>query len=239
MPTILTEQQAFPWNIELALLRPDLTEDEIYSSCVEAVEYGIPRVSVYTHWLRLAGTQVSTVAIVAPFGMCHDAVKEREAALAVDLGASEIDVTINIAEFLRGSQNVLMNGVKRVVRAAQHVPVRVCIAAEYVPRHEHGLQFYEGWRWNLCSAIRDIGAKAIRTHSSLSAERIDAFALGYLKRSAEFEDRKAEIHVCGSVHTYAQAKELLDAGASRICSDRAVDIIKGYPEEESGASEEE
>ena len=96
--------------IDHTLLKPEATAADIRRLCAEARQYGFASVCVNPCWVRLAaaeldGAEVKVCAVVGfPLGANATETKSFEAVLALEQGAREIDMVINIGE-LKGRMN--------------------------------------------------------------------------------------------------------------------------------------
>jgi deoxyribose-phosphate aldolase len=102
-------------RIDHTLLTPDALEKDIKKLCAEAKEYGFAAVCVPPYFVRkcklwLNDTRVKVCTVVGfPTGFAHTPAKVEEARRAIDEGADEIDMVINIIALKAGDWNYLKN----------------------------------------------------------------------------------------------------------------------------------
>src|SRR5215470_8544014 len=96
-------------RIDHTLLKPDITIEKIKILCAEAIEYGFAAVCVPPYFAAQAkefveGTKVKLATVIGfPLGYSHSLIKVEEAKRAMDDGAAELDVVMNIAAFFSGN----------------------------------------------------------------------------------------------------------------------------------------
>src|SRR5919112_6402718 len=107
MPVAMRVRE-FAKTLDHTLLKPDATEGDVRNLCREAAHYHFAAVCVLPCYVRLAarelrGTDVKVATVVSfPFGADTTAVKAASVRDAIQGGASELDVVMNISKFLSG-----------------------------------------------------------------------------------------------------------------------------------------
>jgi deoxyribose-phosphate aldolase len=198
-------------QIDHTLLAPEATTDDIVALCEEATDLGVAAVCVSPSHLPIheglgVGIGVATV-IGFPSGAHQPAVKAHEAEVAVDAGATELDMVVNLGLVKAGEWLAVGDDIA-AVRAASPVLLKViletaCLAdAEVV---------------EACRVAADAGADYVNTstgfHPSGGASR-HAVAL-----MASTVDGRLGIKASGGIRDAATALAMLDAGATRLgCS---------------------
>ena len=219
-PTIQAPQDLASF-IDHTLLKPETTEVEIFRLCDEAVQYRFKAVCVNPVYVRtcrerLAGSGVLIASVVGfPLGASLSGIKALEAEGAVRDGANEIDMVLRIDLARAGNFNEVEADIAAVVRAAHGASVKVIL--------ETGLLTPEQIA-GCCRASERAGAHFVKT------------ATGFLGRGASIEDivlmkkscsSKMQIKASGGVKTFAQAKAMIEAGASRIGTSSGVALVTG------------
>ncbi|MGA3204526.1 MAG: deoxyribose-phosphate aldolase, partial [Bryobacteraceae bacterium] len=111
-------------QIDHTLLRADATAADIRKICCEARKYGFASVCVNPYWVplaaaELAGSPVKVCTVVGfPLGANPTSTKVSETANAVEQGASEIDMVINIGELKGGNYDAVRQDIEAVAAAA-------------------------------------------------------------------------------------------------------------------------
>src|SRR4051812_11205441 len=139
-PTLSSSQLAA--YIDHAWLKPDATADVIEKLCSEARELGFYGVCVngsrvdQVRYL-LEDADIKVVAVIGfPFGAMSSDVKRFETEAAVDDGAQEIDLVINIGRLKEGDHKFVLRELRDVVEAAEERPVKVIIETCLLEREE-------------------------------------------------------------------------------------------------------
>ncbi len=205
-------------NIDHTLLKQDATKEELINLCHEAIKYGFKGVCVYPKDLKvvipeLKDSKVLPIAVVDfPKGDSSPKDKAHDAKKAVDLGAKEIDMVIDVLALKDKNFKLVYDGIKAVVDAAK-CPVKVIIETCYLNYNEKVIA---------CALSDMAGAKFVKTST------------GFGKGGATVEDvllmRKivsdhVQVKASGGIRTYEKAIEMIDAGADRIGTSQSVNII--------------
>lgn len=217
--------------IDYALVHPTHTLGDIERACAETVRLGIGVLCVLPPFIgfaarMLAGTESRVCGVVAfPFGASPTEVKAREAELVVERGADEVDFVMNIPLFKSGRLEEVLRDVETVTSAAKRagekrgreIVVKVIIETGYLSSAE----IVEASR-----IVEEGGADFVKT------------CTGFGPRGATIEDvnlirsslKKAKVKAAGGISTYEKAVEFVKAGAARIGTSRAVEILSAAPE---------
>jgi len=216
--------------IDYALVKPTCTLADVERACGEVLEHGIGALCVLPPFVeyaarRLAGSGSKVCAVVAfPFGANPTEVKVREAELCVERGADEIDFVMNIPLFKSGDYDAVELDAAAVTEAAKRagekrgvdVVVKVIIETGYLTREEIA---------EASKLVERAGADYVKT------------CTGFGPRGATLEDvetilkavRRAKVKAAGGISTYAKALEFVKAGASRIGTSHALEILREAP----------
>ena len=211
--------------IEHTLLRPTATETEIRNLCAESITYGFRAVSVNPVWIKLCEKQLrdTDVAIDAciafPLGTSTARMKVEEARDALQNGATEIAMVINIGALKSGYAEYVEKEVTAVVNVVEGAPVKVILEASLLNHDE---------KIAVCQMSLRAGASAIKTST------------GFGDYGARFEDVQLiratvgaylDIKAAGGIRTYGDAIRMIEAGATYIGTSAGIDILKDAPAE--------
>ncbi|WP_406044472.1 deoxyribose-phosphate aldolase [Micromonospora sp. NBC_00898] len=128
--------------IDHSLLRPELTGDDVRAGCALAARYGVASVCVRPGDVDLAvdllrGTDVLVGTVAGfPHGSTTTRIKAAETALAVNQGAAEVDMVINIGWLRSGKLDEVEADIRAVVAAADHATVKVILENAYLTRQK-------------------------------------------------------------------------------------------------------
>ena len=197
--------------IDHTLLAPEATSNDITNLCVEAVELGVGTVCVSPSHVALAHGLLPTTIHVAsvvgfPSGAHRSEVKALEAGLAVDSGAIEIDMVINLAHVLSGDWRGVEDDVAEV-RAAAHQPVLLKVIIESGALTDE--QIVE-----TCKAAVAAGADFVKTSTGFHKTGGATTHAVALMRSTV--GSSIGVKASGGIRTLVDALQMIEAGANRI-----------------------
>lgn len=217
----------FPMNIaafiDHTILKQTTARAEVTQVCNEAIEYHFAAVCippVYTSYAaeRLKNTGVKLATVVGfPFGYTYGAIKAAEAEMALQNGANEIDMVINLTALKNGEIETLdeeVQAVGAVVKRYNSI-LKVIIESGMLS-HEEIIK---------CCAIYSKAPVHFLKTSTGYAEKGASIAAVQLMRKHLPSD--IGIKASGGIKDYAFAKELIDAGATRLGCSAGVAIVKG------------
>ena len=152
--------------IDHSLLRPELTEAEVEAGCALAQRYHVASVCVKPCHVklaasRLAGTDVSVGTVVGfPHGSHTTAVKVYEAQAALEEGAVELDMVINIGALRAGQAGIVREDIHAVVQVghAAGALVKVILENAYLTDEQKVLG---------CHLVEEAGADFVKTSTGL------------------------------------------------------------------------
>ena len=210
--------------IDHTQLRAFSTEADIRELCEEALTYGFRSVSVNPVWVSfcakvLKDSNVGIDACVAfPLGAATARMKIEEAKDAIENGATEIDMVINIGALKSGYAKYVEKEITAVVKAVEDHPVKVILETSYLNNEE---------KTAVCEMCLRAGAAFVKT------------ATGFGKGGATVEDVKLMrkvvgeslgVKAAGGIRSYADAMRIIEAGANCIGTSAGVAILAEAPE---------
>lgn len=201
-------------HIEHTLLKPEAMPRDIMQLCGEARENRFLGVCVNPCYVPLAkhllaGTSIRVITVIGfPLGADAPDVKAFAARRAVEEGADEIDMVINVGSLKSREDAYVAEDIRGVVEAADKVPVKVIIETCLLSEEE---------KIRACELIARAGAAFVKTST------------GFNKSGAVVEDVKLlveqarrlglRVKAAGGIRDYATALSMLEAGAERLgCS---------------------
>ncbi len=141
-------------KIDHTMLKPEATTETIRRYCKEAKEYGIASVCVNTNHVPLVAeelkdTDVKTCCVVGfPLGAMSTAAKAFEAKHAVEEGAEEVDMVLNIGAVKDGNYDFVKEDIAAVVEASKPAIVKVIIETCLLTDEEKRSR--KRWKLRLC-----------------------------------------------------------------------------------------
>jgi len=199
-----------PRFIEYTLLKPDASLAQIEKLCAEAKEHGFFSVCVHGSWVATArhfldDSEVKVASVVGfPFGAMATDVKRYETEVAIDDGAHEIDVVLNIARLKAGDDKYVFRELVDVVEAADERTVKVILEACLLTDTE---------KVRACQLIADSGAHFVTTSTGFST---GGATIADVKLLRETVGPKFGVHASGEIRDAKTALAMIEAGATRI-----------------------
>lgn len=209
-------------KIDHTLLKAEATEDMIEVLCKEAMEFSFAAVCVNPYYVKKAkeflkdsNIKVATV-IGFPLGANIKEVKSFEAQKAVEDGADEIDMVINIGALKNKDYEYVKDDIKAVVEAVKgKAIVKVIIETCLLDEEE---------KIKACELSKEAGADFVKTSTGFSTGGATVEDIKLMK--ATIGD-SMDIKASGGIRDFDTAKAMIEAGASRIGASSSVKIIKG------------
>ena len=211
--------------IDNSLLAPNATEDEVAKFCEESVKYDFAAVYVLPAYLPLAvkilsGTDVKVGAPVGfPLGGNTIETKVFETKDAIEKGAQEVDMVVNIGALKSGNYDYLKKEIDSFVNAAKSlqkdVLTKVIIETGFLTDEE---------KVKIAKLIKETGADFIKTCTGFNPGRATIHDIKLIRKAVgENMGIKAS---GGAVSTIEDAMALIEAGATRIGTKAGIEIIK-------------
>lgn len=210
--------------IDHALLKPDLTREDIIAGCALAKRYAVASVCVKPCYVALATVElqcsdvkVSTV-IGFPLGASRSAVKMMEAQYAMIDGAEELDVVQNIGELRSGNLNEVEIEIKAITEAAHSrgVHVKVILETAYLSKEQ---------KIRSCQIADRAGADWV-TNSTGFAPRGAVLDDLYLMRS--HISARVQVKAGGGMHNLDTLLAYVDTGVTRCCTTATAAILDEF-----------
>ncbi len=208
--------------IDHTLLKPEATSEQIKQVCREALQYHFASVCVNPSYVELvarelSGSDVKTCSVVGfPLGATLPEVKAFETRKAIELGAQEIDMVINIGALKSGDEELVGKDIEAVVEVAHErdALVKVIIEAALLTDEE---------KVRACLIAKRAGADYVKTST------------GFGPGGATVEDVKLMratvgpsmgVKAAGGIRTLEKALAMIEAGATRIGASAGVKIVQ-------------
>ena len=206
--------------IDHTLLKPEATQDQFEQLCDEAAKYGFYSVCVNSYWVpfcarRLRGKDVKVCSVIGfPLGAMDSRSKGFEARNAIENGASEIDMVINIGALKSGDLDSVEKDIRAVARSCRSTTVlKVIIETCLLTDDEKVLA---------CEVSKKAGAHYVKTSTGFSKGGATAHDIALMRRVV---GPTMGIKASGGVRTYEDAKLMIQSGATRIGASASVKIV--------------
>ncbi|MEV0249244.1 deoxyribose-phosphate aldolase [Nocardia sp. NPDC050712] len=206
--------------IDHTLLAPEATADDVAALVAEARELGVYAICVSPSMLpvRAPGIVIATVAGF-PSGKHHSLIKGAEARLAVDQGAAEVDMVIDVGAALAGDFNAVMADIITVREAtADRAVLKVILESAALP---------DAAIVGACRAAEQAGADFVKT--STGFHPAGGASVHAVRLMADTVGGRLGIKASGGIRTAEAAAELIAAGATRLGLSKSRAVLAGFP----------
>lgn len=208
-------------KIDHTILKPEADKEQIIKLCEEAKEYKFAAVCVNPYYVSLctellkdSNVKVATV-IGFPLGANTSEVKAFETKDAIDNGAEEIDMVINIGALKNKEYEIVKEDIKKVVEASKDKAlVKVIIETSLLTEEE---------KFKACELSKEAGADYVKTSTGFSTGGATVSDVKLMK-SVVGDDMK--VKASGGIRDLETAKAMIEAGASRLGMSSGVKIMK-------------
>jgi deoxyribose-phosphate aldolase len=211
--------------IDHTLLKPNATTGQIDELCNEARDHDFYSVCVNPLWVErcvdnLSGSDVYVCTVIDfPLGTALTQTKIDETDNALDHGAEELDMVMNVGKFLDGELDNVENDIGAVVKAARGRTVKVIIEICYLD--DEGVA-------SACRAAERAGAHFVKTSTGFGPSGATVEAVKLMR--ATVGDRLG-VKAAGGIRDYETAMSMIEAGANRIGASAGIEIVRGAIEE--------
>ncbi|KAI9503160.1 hypothetical protein GGI25_001914 [Coemansia spiralis] len=224
-PTIETlTSEMVAKTIDHALLKPDMTIDEVVEGCRLCAKYETASVCVKPCDIKLAATVLkgSSVCVGTVIGFPHGnslpEVKVFEALKAIDDGAVELDMVLNIGHLKSGRTDEVYEEIRSLTRAAKERLPSCCIKVIF----ECALLTDEE-KITACRLAEDAGADYVKTSTGF----VGGATIGDLQlMRAHTDPSKTHVKASGGIRSLDYLIECLQAGADRIGASATATIVE-------------
>ena len=209
--------------VEHTLLKQDATREELEKLFNEAKENEFLGVCVNPVNVRFAkdslrGTDVKVVTVVGfPLGATYPEIKAKEAVIAVENGADEVDMVMNVSALKDKEYGVVLEDIKAVVADCEK-PVKVIIETDLLTREEIA---------KATEIVGMSGASFVKTSTGFVKNGVGAKVEDVALMSEIANKYGIMVKASGGIKTYEDAEKLIEAGASRLGTSSGVKIIEG------------
>ncbi|WP_433576998.1 deoxyribose-phosphate aldolase [Nocardia brasiliensis] len=205
--------------IDHTLLAPGATPADVAALIDEARALGVLAICVSPSMLpvRAPGLVLATVAGF-PSGKHHSLVKGAEARLAVDQGAAEVDMVIDVGAALAGEYNAVLADIVTVREAiGDRAVLKVIIEAAALP---------DAAIVEVCRAAERAGADFVKT--STGFHPAGGASVHAVELMAATVGGRLGVKASGGIRTAEAAAELIAAGATRLGLSKSREVLEGF-----------
>lgn len=207
--------------IDHTVLAADATEEKIQKLCTEAKEWKFASVCVNTCWTKfcaqeLKGTGVNVCTVVGfPLGAMCTKAKAFEAKCAVEDGATEVDMVINIGLLKDHKDDLVEEDIREVKKACGDKVLKVIIEACLLTDEEKA---------RACELSVKAGADFVKTSTGFSKWGAKVEDVALMRKTV---GSKVGVKAAGGIRTYEDAVKMIEAGANRLGCSAGIAIVQG------------
>jgi deoxyribose-phosphate aldolase len=228
--TITYEQLAK--TIDHSLLRPELTQADVIAGCKVAHQYHVASVCVKPCHVRLAveqlaGSDVKVGTVIGfPHGSNLTAVKVAEGKQAMDDGAVELDMVLNIGELRSGNSALVRADIQAVCESAHARGARVKVIFEnaYLSDAEKILA---------CQLCEEAGADWVKTSTGFAPSGATLEDLRLMRANV---GPQVQVKAAGGVRTLDAILAVIDAGCTRVGATATAAILDEFAKRQAGTA---
>ena len=205
--------------IDHTLLKPEATQDQIEKLCQEAKQYDFASVCVNPYWVpfckeELKDSDVKVCTVIGfPLGATSSASKAFETAHAIEQGADEVDMVMNIGELLAGHDQAVQKDIEAVVQAAQGKIVKVIL--ETCLLNDAQIE-------RACSLCVKAKADFVKTSTGFNSAGANTHVVEVMKQAVKGQ---AKVKAAGGVRNHADMDAMIAAGADRIGTSHGIELM--------------
>ena len=208
--------------IEHTLLKQDATKEELLKLFEEAKTHNFKGVCVNGCNIALAkeylkGTDVKIVTVVGfPLGSCISEVKAFEAQKAIEDGADEVDMVINVQAMKDKDFDYLQKDIETVKHACGEIPLKVIIETDLLTKEEIKIA---------CELIVKANADFAKTSTGFVKNGVGAKVEDIELMHKTLEGSNVQIKASGGIKDREKALALINAGANRLGTSSGVNLL--------------
>ena len=207
-------------HIDHTLLKAVATWEDIKVLCDEAIEYGTASVCVPACYIsrihKTYGNKINICTVVGfPLGYSVTEAKVLETKKAIEDGANEIDMVINISDVKNGDYDKLYKEIADLKEFCWYKFLYVIIETCYLTEEE---------KISMCKAVTEAGADYIKTSTGFGTAGATIEDIRLFKKHI---GPNVKMKAAGGVKTIADLEMFINEGCDRIGTSSAVNMLKG------------
>lgn len=194
--------------IDHTLLKPEATQDQIEKLCQEAKQYDFASVCVNPYWVpfckeELKDSDVKVCTVIGfPLGATSSASKAFETAHAIEQGADEVDMVMNVGELLAGHDQAAQGKIVKVI-------LETCLLNDAQIERA-------------CSLCVKAKADFVKTSTGFNSAGANTHVVEVMKQAVKGQ---AKVKAAGGVRNQADMDAMIVAGADRIGTSHGIELM--------------
>ncbi|MCD6577085.1 MAG: deoxyribose-phosphate aldolase [Anaerolineaceae bacterium] len=209
--------------IDHAILKPQLTDQDVIDGCRLAIRYHVASVSVKPCHLKLAATELQNSDVLLgtvvgfPHGTSSSATKLFEAKDGIKNGAKELDMVMNIGALRSGRYDDVFNEIKAIVEIANgKALVKVILENAYLTKEEI---------IKACQLAEKAGADFVKTSTGFAPTGATVEDIQLMRATVS---QKVQVKAAHGVRSLETVLQMIDAGATRIGATATASILDDF-----------
>lgn len=202
------------------ILKPDARKEDVIKICKEAIDYKFKSVCVNSSFAKLVKKELEgsgvdlTIVVGFPLGAMSTEAKEFETKYAVDNGADEIDMVINISALKDENYAYLEEEIRRLKEICGSKILKVIIETCLLTDDE---------KVKACQIAKKAGADFVKTSTGFSTGGAKVEDVRLMRKTVGDD---MGVKASGGIRTLEDVKKFIEAGASRIGASASVQIME-------------
>ncbi len=210
--------------IDSTNLKMDATSKDIEKLCKDAIEYSFETVCIHPSYIELAksilkDTNIGVCTVIGfPLGMHTPKTKVFEACEALELGADEFDMVINVGALKEKDYDYVKREIEEVRDVLEGKTLKVIIETSLLTDDEI---------IKMTEICNETFVNFIKTSTGFGTRGASVHDVELMH---EHKSDTLEIKAAGGIKTFEQMNELIEKGATRIGTSNGVNIVKSMEE---------
>lgn len=212
-------------RIDHTILKAAATPGDVKKLCREAREYGFASVCVNPCYVSLVaeelkGSDAMTCCVIGfPLGANTSQIKAAETRLAVEQGAEEVDMVINVGLLKAGHFDEVKEDIAAVVKASGQADVKVILETCYLTDEE---------KIKACELSKEAGADFVKTSTGFGTGGATVEDVSLMDKTV---GKSMKVKASGGIRSREDAVAMLESGADRIGASAGIAIVDACPED--------
>ncbi|MBI9067929.1 MAG: deoxyribose-phosphate aldolase [Salinivirgaceae bacterium] len=208
--------------IDHTLLKPDATKVQFDQLCDEAMQYKFFSVCVNSSWVpyvtkKLRGSGIKTCAVIGfPLGAMDSRSKAFEARNAIDAGADELDMVINVGALKSKDYKLVEEDIRSIKRVCRkNTILKVIIETSLLTDDEKVI---------VCEICKKVDVDFVKTSTGFNGGGATVADIMLMRRTVGPD---MGVKASGGIKDYGQALALIEAGATRLGCGSSIAVMTG------------
>ena len=207
--------------IDHTLLKPTATYDEITKICEESIEYKTASICIPPSYIKFAnekyGNKINICTVVGfPLGYSVKESKMLETKKALEDGANEVDMVINITDIKNKNYSNVLDEIKSLKDICKNKILKVIIETCYLTDDE---------KIECCKLVTDAGADFIKTSTGFGTKGAEISDIVLFKK---YIGKNVKIKAAGGMKSVSDMISFLENGAERLGTSSGIKLINEY-----------